>query len=245
MPTYWNVSQTGDDRGLVEATIGCHFGDSGLLVRALTHTSYASEHGLERSESNERLEYLGDAILKAVVAGELVRVMGDADEGKLSKVSAQVVSGLSLARVAREMGLDAHVRLGHGEESTGGRTRTRNLAGVMEAVIGALYLDSGFEHARAFIVRAMSPTIEAVMLGPASDYKTALQEEVQGGPLGAISYRIVRAEGPPHRPCFTAEALIGEAIAGSGEGSSKRQAEQEAARSALASLLDASSHRDS
>ncbi|HHY62943.1 MAG: ribonuclease III [Bacillota bacterium] len=220
----------------VSAVLGLEFEDKSLLVRALTHTSYAAEHGQDRALSNERLEFLGDAILKAVMAEQLMTLMEDADEGRLSKVSAQAVSGQALARAAVDLGVSDFIMLGHGEESSGGRCRQRNLAGAMEAIIGAVYLDSGFDEARSFIIRALASEIHDAITGPENDHKTAFQEAVQARSLGQASYRTVKSEGPPHKPWFTVEALIADRVVGTGEGPSKRAAEQEAAKDGLRML---------
>ncbi|MGI6130375.1 MAG: ribonuclease III [Bacillota bacterium] len=220
----------------IQAKLGYEFDDQSLLLLALTHTSYAAEHQAGHSESNERLEYLGDAILKAVIADQLMRLLQLADEGRLSKLSAQILSGRALAEAALNLGLQHYIRLGHGEETSGGRTRRRNLAGAMEAVIGAIYSDGGFGPARDFVVRVMEPIIERAISGPASDYKTALQEYVQSAGIGDLSYRTVRADGPSHRPWFTVEVLVGDCVIGSGQGSSKRAAEQTAARDGMERL---------
>jgi ribonuclease-3 len=220
----------------IQAKLGYEFGDESLLLLALTHTSYAAEHQAGHSESNERLEYLGDAILKAIIADQLMRLLQSADEGRLSKLSAQILSGRALAEAALTLDLQRYIRLGHGEEISGGRTRRRNLAGVMEAVIGAIYRDGGFGPARDFVVRVMEPIIERAISGPVSDYKTALQEYVQGAGIGDLSYRTVRSDGPSHRPWFTVEVLVGDGVIGSGQGPSKRAAEQTAARDGMKRL---------
>lgn len=220
----------------ISATLGLRFQDPSLLVRALTHTSYAAEHGQDRAASNERLEYLGDAILKAVMAEQLMHLMGDADEGRLSKVSAQAVSGQALARAATKLGVPNLIMLGHGEESSGGRMRQSNLAGAMEALFGAVYVDSGFEAARSFILRVLEEEIHDAITGPENDHKTAFQEAVQAKSLGQASYRTVKMDGPAHMPRFTVEALIADTVVGTGEGPSKRAAEQEAARRGLQML---------
>ena len=222
-----NASTSPDE---IQAKLGYEFSDQSLLLLSLTHTSYAAEHQAGHRESNERLEYLGDAILKAVIADQLMRLFQLADEGRLSKLSAQILSGRALAEAALALDLQRYIKLGHGEEISGGRTRRRNLAGIMEAVIGAIYIDGGFDQARDFIVRVMEPIIERALSGPGSDYKTALQEYVQGAGIGDLSYRTVRADGPSHEPWFTVEVLVGERVIGSGQGRSKRAAEQAAAR---------------
>ena len=220
----------------IQAKLGYEFTDQSLLLQALTHTSYTAEHQAGHSESNERLEYLGDAILKAVVADQLMRLLQLADEGRLSKLSAQILSGRALAEAALTLDLQRYIRLGHGEEMSGGRARQRNLAGIMEAVMGAIYSDGGFDQARDFIVRVMTPIIERVISGPGSDYKTALQEYVQGAGIGDLSYRTVRADGPSHKPWFTVEVLVSGSVIGSGQGQSKRAAEQAAARCGMEML---------
>ncbi len=228
-----DASTSPDD---IQAKLGYEFNDHSLLLLALTHTSYAAEHQAGHNASNDRLEYLGDAILKAVIADQLMRLLQQADEGRLSKLSAQILSGRALAEVALTLDLQRHIRLGHGEESSGGRTRRRNLAGAMEAVIGAIYSDGGFAPARDFTVRVMEPIIERAISGPASDHKTALQEYVQGAGIGPLSYRTIRADGPSHKPCFTVEVLVGDRVIGSGQGPSKRAAEQVAARDGIGTL---------
>ena len=220
----------------IQAKLGYEFSDPSVLLLSLTHTSYAAEHQAGHRESNERLEYLGDAILKAVIADQLMRLLQLADEGRLSKLSAQILSGRALAEAALTLDLQRYIRLGHGEEMSGGRARQRNLAGIMEAVIGAIYSDGGFDQARDFIVRVMEPIIERVISGPGSDYKTALQEYVQGAGIGDLSYRTVRADGPSHKPWFTVEVLVGDCVIGSGQGQSKRAAEQAAARCGMEML---------
>jgi ribonuclease-3 len=220
----------------IQARLGYQFIDESLLLRALTHTSYAAEHRSGRNESNERLEYLGDAVLKAVIADRLVRLLEQADEGRLSKLSAQILSGRALAQVALDLGVQYHIRLGHGEESSGGRTRRRNLAGAMEALIGAIYRDGGFAEAHDFIVRTMEPVVQQTISGPPCDHKTALQERVAGAGIGPLSYRTVRADGPSHKPLFTVEVLVGERVIGCGQGPSKRAAEQSAAHDGMETL---------
>ncbi|MCR4425180.1 MAG: ribonuclease III [Firmicutes bacterium] len=220
----------------VEAAIGYAFRDPSLLVEALTHSSWAAEEGVGRAASNERLEYLGDAVLKMVVAEHLLWVLPTSDEGRLSRISAQVVSGRALAKAAAGLELPSHLRLGRGEDLTGGRAKPRNLAGAMEALIGAIYLDAGLDAARRFILDALAHTMDQAIHGPAPDFKTTLQETAQGNSLGPVTYRIVEQVGPAHRPRFTAEVLLGDSVAGRGEGTTKRAAEQEAARAALRSI---------
>jgi ribonuclease-3 len=217
--------------------ISYEFRTPALLETALTHSSYCAEHGLGRQASNERLEYLGDAILKAVAAEALMRLMPDADEGRMSKVSAQVLSGGTLARAAKRLGLAERLRLSRGEHLSGGRSKVRNLAGAMEAVIGAIYLDGGFDDARQFIMRSLDCEIRRAIEEPAADYKTALQERVQSDGRGRVSYTTLSKEGPAHAPRFTVQALVSGRPVSQGVGPSRRQAEQDAARAALEALV--------
>jgi len=216
--------------------IGYVFEHPDLLETALTHSSHSSEHDLGRQASNERLEYLGDAILKAVVAEALMGLMPDADEGSMSKVSAQVLSGRTLARAAKQLGLAEGLRLSRGEELSGGRNKMRNLAGAMEAVIGAIYLDGGYDPARGFIMRSLEREIHDAIAEPIPDYKSALQEKVQSDGRGWVSYATLSMEGPLHAPKFTVQALVCDRPVSIGVGPSRRQAEQDAARAALEAL---------
>lgn len=213
--------------------IGYEFRAPALLETALTHSSYCSEHDLGRHASNERLEYLGDAILKAITAEALMSMMPDADEGRMSKVSAQVLSGRTLARAAKKLGLAERLRLSRGEELSGGRNKMRNLAGAMEAVIGAIYLDGGFDDARGFIIRSLEREMRDAIDEPSPDYKTALQEKVQSDGIGRVSYSTLSMDGPPHAPSFTVQAFVSDRPVSRGTGPSRRQAEQNAARAAL------------
>lgn len=228
-----HVSRSPDD---IQEKLGYWFSDQSLLERALTHTSYAVEHRSGRKQSNERLEYLGDAVLKAIIADRLVRLLEQADEGRLSKLSAQILSGRALAQVAMDLGVQDHIRLGRGEASSGGRTRRRNLAGAMEALIGAVYLDGGFAAAYDFVAKVMEPVVQQAVSGPPCDYKTGLQEHVAAAGIGPLSYKTIRAEGPSHRPWFTVEAAVDGRVIGVGEGPSKRAAQQSAAQDGMETL---------
>ena len=223
--------------GLQQA-IGYRFRDRGLLEHAMTHTSRANEDASGGVADNESMEFLGDALLGFVVADMLFRDFPRFDEGQKSKAKAAIVSTATLAKQAERLQLGDHVLLGRGEEKTGGRRKQALLADTYEALIAAIYLDGGIEHARAFIVRELTPLVDEVRRGGVSgqDYKSALQELVQARDLPLPDYRLVGTQGPDHRKLFEIEVAVrGEPIA-SATGASKKEAEQEAARAALEKL---------
>jgi ribonuclease-3 len=210
-----------------------------LLGRALTHASFVNEAG-ESAESNERLEFLGDAFLGMVIGHELYRRYPEAGEGELTRMRADLVRGSTLARVATRLGLGEHIQLGKGEEAVGGRTRERNLAGDMEAVIGAVYVAHGYRAARSLVLRVLAPELVTLRKeGARIDAKSSLQHLVQARWHEPPSYVTVdeTTEGVSRR--FTVEVKVGETILGRGEGSSKREAQQQAARAAIAGLAAA------
>lgn len=211
--------------------------EPGLLETALTHASYAHEAG-EAVAHNERLEFLGDAVLGVAVADLLYRRYPQAPEGDLSRMRAALVCAPTLARVARRLGLGQFLRLGHGEEASGGRDRTSVLAGALEAVIGAVYLQHGLEAARRLVERCFAEEFALAARGElVEDFKTALQEWSQRHLAAEPIYRVVAQEGPDHAPVYTVEVLLGGRPAGSGRGRSKKEAEQAAAEEALRRLL--------
>ncbi len=211
--------------------------DADLLVQALTHRSYAYEHG--GLPTNERLEFLGDSVLGLVVTDSLYHRHPDVSEGRLAKLRAAVVNSRALAEIARGLDLGAHVRLGKGEETTGGRDKSSILADTMEAVIGAAYLSLGLEAAREFVLRLTAGVLESSeRLGAGTDWKTALQELTAASGLGVPSYAITDS-GPDHAKSFAADAVVGGTALGHGEGRSKKEAEQKAAASAVQALQEA------
>ncbi len=204
------------------------------LERALTHRSYAYEHG--NLPTNERLEFLGDSVLGLVVTDALFRRCPDLPEGKLAKLRAAVVQMGALAEVARSLNLGAFLRLGHGEEITGGRDKSSILADTLEAVIGAVYLDLGLTEASALVHRLFDPVIEhARSLGAGTDWKTSLQELTAAQMLGVPEY-LVEESGPDHQKSFSAVVRVGGETFGSGEGRSKKAAEQRAAQVAWTAI---------
>jgi ribonuclease III len=227
-----------DEFEALQHAIGYRFHDRGLLEHAMTHTSRANEDVSGGVVDNESLEFLGDALLGFVVADMLFREFPEYDEGQKSKTKAAVVSTASLARQAERLQLGDHLLLGRGEEKTGGRRKQALLADGYEALIAAIYLDGGIEHVRAFIVREFAPLLEEARNAGVTgqDFKSALQELLQARDLALPEYRLVSTFGPDHRKQFEIEVVVrGEALAVA-TGSSKKDAEQEAARAALEKL---------
>ena len=238
--TNGQVVRLRDEFEALELTIGYRFRDRGLLEHAMTHTSRANEDVSGGVRDNESLEFLGDAVLGFVIADLLFNEFPDRDEGQKSKIKAALVSTVTLARMAERLGIGDHLLLGRGEEKTGGRRKQALLADGYEALIAAIYLDGGIDHARAFVAREFAALLaEAHRAGAAGqDYKSALQELVQArnGPLP--EYRLIGALGPDHRKLFQVEVVVnGEPVA-EATGTSKKEAEQEAARRALEQLRD-------
>ncbi|MDF4253190.1 ribonuclease III [Streptomyces sp. WMMB303] len=214
---------------ILEGRLGYRL-ESALLVRALTHRSYAYENG--GLPTNERLEFLGDSVLGLVVTDTLYRMHPDLPEGQLAKLRAAVVNSRALAGVARGLDLGAFIRLGRGEEGTGGRDKASILADTLEAVIGAVYLDQELEAASELVHRLFDPLIErSSNLGAGLDWKTSLQELTAAEGLGVPEY-LVSETGPDHEKTFTAAARVGGVAYGTGTGRSKKEAEQQAAEAA-------------
>ena len=222
----------------LEQRIAYRFKDRGLLEHALTHKSRAAEDASGGVADNESLEFLGDAVLGLVVADTLFRLYPGYNEGQKSKIKASVVSTQSLARHAEQMRLGEHLILGRGEEKTGGRFKQALLADAYEALIAAIYLDGGLPAAATFLERELKDAIEAgsVQTVVGQDYKSALQERLQalGKPLP--EYRLAGEAGPDHRKLFSIEVVVGGEVLGAATGRAKKEAEQEAARLALARL---------
>lgn len=220
----------------VERALGHRFADPAWLIEALTHPSWTVEHG-GRDAHNQRLEFLGDAVLGCVIASALHRREGAADEGMMSRARARLVSAPSLARAAREAGLGRHLRMGRGETADRGDERRGNLADLFEALVGAVFRDGGFDAAEAVVLRLLAaPLREVTWDTPRSDYKTALQEWTQAHDGQRPAYRVVASRGPAHALEFDVEVTIGGQVVARGEGSSKKRAEQAAARLALEAL---------
>ena len=213
--------------------LGHRFGDAALIELALTHRSWCAEHS--GSSSNERLEFLGDAVLGLVVARRLYSRFGHWSEGDLAKARAAIVSSATLAEVGRSAGLGELLRLGRGEAASGGRLKSSILADAVEAVIGAVYLDGGIDAADEAIGRLLGPRLEAAASAPGhADFKTRLQELAARLGFAPPTYDVTTS-GPAHRALFEAEVHAGSA-SGTGRGSTKKDAEQQAAQIAYAAL---------
>lgn len=208
------------------------FRSDGLFLQAVTHSSWVQEHPGAGRDSNERLEFLGDAVVGLAVASYVYSRFPAAREGELSRIKAVVVGEGALAAAARRLGLGGLLFLGRGEAMSGGAGKPALLADVFEALCAALYLDSGWERARDFVVRNLADAVDRALRKGTGDFKSALQEKVQEEG-GTVSYRLVAQEGPDHARVFTVEVLVDGKVAGRGRGSSKKAAEQEAARAAL------------
>ena len=223
-----------DDLSSFEDRIGYSFRDRDLLTRALTHKSYSHEAKSEAIGHNETFEFLGDSVLGFVVGDLLFRHFPTIDEGALSKMKAFLVSATALAAKARAYGMGEVIRLGVGEEKTGGRQKDSLLANLFEAMIAAVYLDGGIDAVRQLIERAFAVDIGAMDEQDLlfHDYKTALQELAQGSGLPLPEYNVVDEVGPDHDKTFVVEVKVGSMVA-RGEGSSKKEAQQQAARHAL------------
>ena len=219
----------------LEAAIGYRFRNITLLQNALAHSSYANERWHDSLKSNERMEFLGDSVLGMVVAEYLYKTFPDRPEGELTRMRADMVCENSLALVANKIGLGEHLLLGHGEERLGGRNRASILADAVESVIAASFLDGGMDAAKAFIEKFILTDVPVKQLHN-MDYKTALQELVQQKKDQQLSYALVGESGPDHDKEFRVEVSLNGTVIGSGVGSSKKRAEQDAARVALEAL---------
>ena len=220
------------------ARLGHRFDDERLLREALVHRSYRNEFP-DEPRHNERLEFLGDAVLDLIVAEVLMERLPESAEGELTRRRAAVVNEQSLARTARRLDLGGALLLGRGEELNNGRDRSSILADAVEALVGAIYLDAGYAAARDAALEWLAPLLEMAASGAApGDHKTVLQERLQALGRGAPRYRVVGETGPDHEKVFEVEITIGEAVLARGTGRSKKDAEKEAARRALAATVE-------
>ena len=220
----------------LEQKIGYSFQNKRLLRQALTHSSFANEQKINKYDDYERLEFLGDAVLELVSSEFLFRENVNMTEGQLTRLRASMVCEQALAYCAREFGLENYILLGKGEELTGGRTKDSIISDVMEAIIGALYVDNGMEEAKAYIHRFVLSDLEHKQLF--YDAKTILQERIQQKNQGTLHYELIREEGPDHDKMFVVEAKIYDKTIGAGQGRTKKAAEQQAAYEALKSMKE-------
>ena len=219
----------------LEKSLGYQFHNPALLEEALRHSSYANEHRGDNVFSNERLEFLGDSVLGFVTAEYLFAKHPTAPEGELTRIRALLVCEDSLHEVAQRLQLGEYLKLGHGEESCGGRTRPSILADATEAVFAAVYLDGGIRAASELIHRVLlDKEREETAEAKRRDYKTKLQELVQRTPNQVLTYRLIGEQGPDHDKVFSFAVLLNDTVVGTGEGRSKKEAEQMAAKEALA-----------
>ena len=224
-----------------ESIIGYEFGDLTLLDQALSHSSYTRERREEDLRDNERLEFLGDAFFDAIIGEALYKMFPDAEEGKLSKMRASIVCEASLAQAAKRIELADYLLLGYGEEKNGGRHRESILADATEAVVGAIYLDGGYEYVKSFVLNTFEKELKDAKEGRFlnKDFKSALQEELQAAGIHEIKYILEKEEGPDHDKTFTVRLEVKGQTAGYGTGKSKKTAEQAAAKQALERGIDA------
>lgn len=222
----------------LEEKMGVRFRRKELLIEALTHSSYVNEWRSRGRElpDNERLEFLGDAVLELAVSEFLFRTFPQMSEGEMTKMRAAIVCEPTLVTLAETLQFGDYIRLGKGEEMTGGRARPSVLADAFEAVVGALYLDQGYDAVVALLERLIFPRVRNGDFLPNTDYKSRLQEEVQRKNLGTIQYTIVEERGPAHHREFVSEVFLGQQLMGVGLGRSKKEAEQQAAAQALQKL---------
>ncbi|MCQ4635542.1 ribonuclease III [Anaerovorax odorimutans] len=220
--------------------IGYTFKDMQLLDKALTHSSYVKETGQSRLCDNERLEFLGDAFLDAIIGEELYRRLPKAEEGILTKARASIVCEKSLAAAGRKLSIGEHMLFSRGEEKSGGRDRDSILADGMEAVIGAIYLDGGYEEVRRFVVEIFQEDLQAAGKGKLNiqDYKSEVQEQLQGHGILDMHYVLEKEEGPDHNKVFSVRLEVLGKPVGYGKGKSKKLAEQNAAKDAMERGID-------
>jgi len=222
----------------IQQRIAHTFKDAELLEQALTHKSYANEN--KAPYHNERMEFLGDAVLSLVISEYLMKTCPASTEGDLSRLRAAVVSEPALAAVSREIGLGDYLLLGKGEDQTGGRNKDSLLADCLEALIASIYLDAGKDAAEAFVIRFFESVIKTCSSAGSLDYKTGLQELCQDRLKQLPEYRIISETGPDHQKQFEMEVWIRGQLSGRGTGKSKKEAEQRAAREALEKLSERS-----
>ncbi len=218
----------------LQQVLGVSFKDPSLLEQALVHSSYINENPALATTSNERLEFLGDAILGLIIAEKLYRDFPGLNEGEMTRLRSSLVCRDSLSAIASTIGLGGYLYLGKGEETSGGRTKLTNLAAATEAVIAAVYLDRGLATTRRFVLRLFDTELKRIASRRAvADYKSQLQELAQAKWKVPPVYQLLEAVGPDHDKRFTVEVRVGRSVLGRGSGKSKRAAEAEAARMAL------------
>ncbi len=223
-----------DDLTTLQQILGISFSNPSLLEQALVHSSYINENPGFAPTSNERLEFLGDAILDLIVAEKLYQDCPQSTEGEMTKLRSALVRRDTLFRIAKAIKLNDYLFMGKGEEASGGRDKPVNLAGALEALIAAVFLDQGSESARRFVLRILDKELHKVISqGTMADYKSQLQELIQAKQQKTPTYHLIKATGPDHDKIFTVEVTVENNVLGRGSGKGKKAAESEAARSAL------------
>lgn len=221
---------------ILQNELGYSFQNMALLAEAMTHRSFANEFQSEELPDNERLEFLGDAVLDLVVSQHLMKFQPDAPEGELTRIRADVVAMPSLARLARKLDLGSCLLLGKGEERSGGRDKSNLLADALESLFGAIFTDSGFDTVQNIVLPLFIPLLEQASSKEDQDFKSRLQELVQAAQGELPVYKMIEAAGPPHDRTYHVEVYIQKLLKGTGQGRTKKSAEQAAAAAALASL---------
>ena len=221
---------------ILQDEMNIHFTNKALIYQAFTHSSYVNEHRRKQFTDNERLEFLGDAVLELSVSKFLFEKFPNMSEGELTKLRASIVCEPSLVVFANELNFGQFVLLGKGEELTGGRERPALLADVFESFVGALYLDQGLDVVVAFLERVVFPKVEVGAFSHVMDFKSQLQEIIQQSNNGLLHYEIVDEKGPAHNRTFISRVLLNDQELGLGHGKSKKEAEQQAAQSAMVML---------
>ncbi len=222
-----------------EKKIHYNFKNKENLILALTHSSYANENKSEKLVSNERLEFLGDSVLSVVISENIYKNYSHLTEGEMTKFRANVVCEASLENCANKLNIGQFLLLGKGEENTGGRKRTSILSDAVEALIGAIYIDGGFENAKTFILSQMKKFIDDSIKGEIfMDYKTQLQEIIQKSNEQKVTYEIIGEKGPDHSKIFVSQVKLDNKVIGVGEGRTKKEAEQMAAKTSLKKIAD-------
>lgn len=224
------------DYQLLQKNLGITFQDENILKQAFIHSSYVNEHRLERTDDNERLEFLGDAVLELGVSHFLYHRAPAMSEGEMTKLRAFLVRESTLSTVAKTLEFGQFLLLGRGEETSGGRKRPSILADVFEAFLGALYVDQGFDHVYQFLEEHLYIYAEPSQFSSTMDYKTTLQEIVQRESGKKVSYEIIEERGPAHDREFVAQVAVNEWLVTTGTGLSKKEAEQRAAKKAIDSI---------
>jgi ribonuclease-3 len=222
----------------MEESLGHSFQDKTLLTEALTHRSFANEYHAENLPDNERFEFLGDAVLDLAISEYLMVTLPEAPEGQLTRIRAEVVSMPGLARIASFLDIGPAMLLGKGEERSGGREKTSLLADAVEALIGAVFTDGGFDAAKAVVLPLFVPMLEEASKVEGQDFKSRLQEMLQASQRALPIYKVADASGPDHERIFLVEVIVDDTVISSGQGRTKKSAEQAAAELALIALSD-------